>query len=79
MIELQSHFARACVNEVSVRNVNDPMPTGQGDIGTILLSPFGDEHYYPTQNHHQQQMPLKHVTTTHLKLFECLQRKGRWI
>jgi hypothetical protein len=30
------------VNEVSVRNVNDPMPTGQGDIGTILLSPFGD-------------------------------------
>ena len=26
------------VNEVFVRNVNDPMPTGQGDIGTILLS-----------------------------------------
>jgi hypothetical protein len=34
------------MNEVSVRNVNDPMPTGQGDIGTILLSPFGDGHYY---------------------------------
>jgi hypothetical protein len=25
------------VNEVSVRNVNDPVPIGQGDIGTILL------------------------------------------
>ena len=26
------------MNAVSVRNVNDPMPTGQADIGTILLS-----------------------------------------
>jgi hypothetical protein len=24
------------VNEVSVRNVNDPVPIGQRDIGTIL-------------------------------------------
>jgi len=35
-------FLGADVNEVSVCNVNDPMPTGQGDIGTILLSPFED-------------------------------------
>jgi hypothetical protein len=33
------------VNEVSVRNVNDPVPIGQGDIGTILLPPFGGGHY----------------------------------
>jgi hypothetical protein len=32
------------MNEVSVRNANDPMPTGQGEIGTILLSPFEDGH-----------------------------------
>ena len=38
----------AGVNEVSVRNVNDPMPTGQEDIGTILLSPFGDGDYSVT-------------------------------
>jgi hypothetical protein len=37
------------VNEVSVCNVNDPMPTGQRDIGTILLSPFGDGHCSDTQ------------------------------
>jgi len=36
------------VNEVSVRNVNDPLLTGQGDIGTILPSPFGDGHYSVT-------------------------------
>ena len=36
------------MNEMSVRNVNDPMPTGQGDIGTILLSPCGDGHYTST-------------------------------
>jgi hypothetical protein len=36
------------VNEVSVRNVNDPVPSGQGDIGTILLSPFGGGHYSVT-------------------------------
>ena len=38
----------AGVNKVSVRNVNDLMPTGQGDIGTILLSPFEDGHYSDT-------------------------------
>jgi hypothetical protein len=35
------------VNEVSVRNVNDPVPTGQGDIGTILLPPFRGGHQGP--------------------------------
>ena len=25
------------MNEVSIRNVNDPMPIGQGDIGTIVM------------------------------------------
>jgi hypothetical protein len=31
------------MNEVSVRNANDPMPTGQGDIGTILsYSPLAE-------------------------------------
>ena len=24
---------------------NDPMPTRQGEIGTVLLSPFEDGHY----------------------------------
>jgi hypothetical protein len=33
------------VNKVSVRNAKDPMPTGQGDGGTKLLSPFEDGHY----------------------------------
>ena len=33
------------MNKVSVCNVNDSMPTGQGDIGIILLSPFEDGHY----------------------------------
>jgi hypothetical protein len=33
------------VNKVSVRNVNDPVPTEKRDIGTILLSPFEDGHY----------------------------------
>ena len=41
-------FEGAGVNKVSVRNVNDPMPTGQGDIGAILLSPFKDGHYSDT-------------------------------
>jgi hypothetical protein len=36
------------MNEVSVPNVNDPVPTGQGDIGTILLPPFGGGHYSVT-------------------------------
>ena len=38
----------AGVNKVSIRNVNDPMPTGQGEIGAILLSPFDDGHYNDT-------------------------------
>jgi hypothetical protein len=33
------------VNKVSVRNANHPMPTGQGEVGTKLLSPFEDGHY----------------------------------
>ena len=41
-------FLGAGVNEVSVRNANDPMPTGQGEIGTVLLSPFEDRHYRDT-------------------------------
>jgi hypothetical protein len=36
------------VNEVSVRNVNDPVPTRQGDIGIILLPPFGGGNYSVT-------------------------------
>ena len=28
------------MNKVSVRNANNPMPTGQREIGAILLSPF---------------------------------------
>jgi hypothetical protein len=36
-----SPFYGAGVDEVSIRIVNDPVPTGQGDIGTILLPPFG--------------------------------------
>ena len=43
-MELSSHFQGASVNVVFVCNVNDPMPTGQGDIGTILLSCFEDGH-----------------------------------
>jgi hypothetical protein len=33
------------MNKVSVRNANNPMPTGQGEVGTKLLSPFEDGHY----------------------------------
>ena len=33
------------MNRVSVHNANDPMSIGQGDVGTILLSPFEDGHY----------------------------------
>ena len=36
------------MNKVSIRNVNDPVPTGQGDIGTILLSLVEDGHYSDT-------------------------------
>ena len=35
----------AGVNKVSVRNANNPMPTGQREIGAILLSRFEDGHY----------------------------------
>ena len=38
----------AGVNKMSICNVNDPIPTGQGDIGAILLSPFEDGHYSDT-------------------------------
>ena len=37
--------ARAGVNEASVGNAKDPMPTGQREVGTILLSPSEDGHY----------------------------------
>ena len=30
------------MNRVSVRNASNPMPTGQGEVGTKLLSPFED-------------------------------------
>jgi hypothetical protein len=30
---------------VSVRNANNPMPTGHGEAGTKLLSSFEDGHY----------------------------------
>jgi hypothetical protein len=33
------------VNRVSVRNANNPMPTGHGEVGTKLLSSFEDGHY----------------------------------
>jgi hypothetical protein len=33
------------VNRVSVRNANNPMPTGHGEAGTELLSSFEDGHY----------------------------------
>ena len=33
------------MNRVSVRNANTPMPTGQGGVGTKLLSPFEDGLY----------------------------------
>ena len=33
-------FKGAGVNKVSVRNVNDLMPTRQGEIGITLLSPL---------------------------------------
>ena len=38
-------FSGAGVNKVSVRNANNPMPTGHGEAGTKLLSPFEDGHY----------------------------------
>ena len=48
-IETPTPFKQgAGMNKVSVRNANDPMPTRQGDIGTILLSPFEDGHYSDT-------------------------------
>jgi hypothetical protein len=33
------------VNIVSVRLDNEPMPTGQRNIGTRLLSPSGNRHF----------------------------------
>lgn len=36
------------MNEVSVSNANDPMPTGVGEIGTLILCPFEDGHYNDT-------------------------------
>ena len=48
IIETPVSLSEANLNEVSVRNANDPMPTGQGEIGTILLSPSEDGNYSDT-------------------------------
>lgn len=40
------------MNEASVCNANDLMPTGEEDIGTIQLSPFEDGHYSDTLWYH---------------------------
>ena len=51
------------MNKVSVCNANDPMPTGQRDIGTILLSPFEDGHYdrKKIMNNKQQKQRLVYL------------------
>ena len=38
------------MNRVSVRNANDPMPTGQREVGTILLSSSKDGHHRSQNN-----------------------------
>ena len=55
------------MNEVPICNANDPMPTGQGDIGTILLSPFEDGHY---------NYASFYLATSALKILDMVSPKG---
>jgi len=45
------------VNKVSVRNANNPMPTGHGEAGTKLLSSFEDGHYSSRETVTEKQRP----------------------
>ena len=81
--KLRSLLRGAGVNKVSVRNANDPMPTGQGEVGTILLSLFEDGHYSSQKTnmvtHHNVWPIVKFVFKVEVFCFGCRQVMIPWL
>ena len=60
------------MNRVSIRNANNPMPTGHGEVGTKLLTSFEDGHtcFAINANHHRNQPKPSHCAMC--QYVECL-------